>query len=130
MRIYLAGPIFGCTDPQVAQWRGLVKYSLQCYGYEFHNPAERDYRGREADAYREIVEADKAAIRDCGLLLAYCWQPSYGTAMEIQFAHTEGIPAVAVCAEPVSPWLRYHAEVFPGLGDAIIALAGRAGANR
>lgn len=69
---------------------------------------KRDYRGREADSYREIVELDKLDIKECDIVLANCPKPSVGTSMEILLAWQLGRPVVAVVDGSVSPWLRYH----------------------
>lgn len=125
MRVYLAGSINGCTDSQAKAWRENVISALDGRGLEFVNPMVRDYRGKEDENVAAIVEGDKADIRSCDAVFAYCWQPSYGTAMEIFYAaDTLKLPVYVVAAEPVSPWLRYHAtQIFATLGDAIATLA-------
>lgn len=123
MRIYLAGPINDCTDGQAHGWRDIVMGALEKY-HTFANPMVRDYRGKEAEHVADIVDGDLADLATCDLLLAYCWKPSYGTAMEIWHAVRDlRIPVHAVCAPPVSPWVAYHAIVHATLGDAIVALA-------
>lgn len=64
----------------------------------------------------EIVEGDLADIRGCDVVLANCWKPSYGTAMELVYAHGMGKRIVVVVPDPgrVSPWLRFHATVVVG----------------
>lgn len=108
MRVYLAGPIFGCTDAEANDWRDEAKRRL--YGCEVVNPMVRDYRGGEIGAAPAIVEQDKADILTCDVVLAHCARPSWGTAMEIHFAHSQGIPVVVVAKNPWSPWLVYHAR--------------------
>lgn len=84
----------------------------------------RDYRGKESENVAAIVEGDLADIANCDAVLAYCWQPSYGTAMEIRHAAAERkIPVHVVATPPISPWLAYHATVHTTLGDALVALA-------
>lgn len=108
MRVYLAGPIFGMTCAECNDWRDDARARL--YGCEVVDPMARDYRGREDEvAAAEIVEGDEAAIMSCGAMLANCEHPSWGTAMEIAFAHSVGIPVFVVAPRPWSPWLVYHA---------------------
>lgn len=129
--VYLAGPINGCTDDEAVSWRELAKaqIGMDCC----LDPMRRDYRGREGEFTAEIVEADKADIFACGLVLANCWQQSTGTSMEVFYAHSIGKPVIAVVppGAPVSPWLKYHATVRDSLGEAInevLRVAEKAGA--
>lgn len=127
MRVYLAGPINSVSDHQAHAWRDEVITALDGRGITFVNPMVRDYRGHEDENVSAIVEGDLTDIASCDVLLAYCWKPSYGTAMEIRHAAAElRIPVIVVATAPVSPWLRYHAtELYPTLGDAVVALARR-----
>jgi nucleoside 2-deoxyribosyltransferase len=74
----------------------------------------RDYRGREIDDYREIVDLDKRDIRETDLLIVLYTQPSVGTSMEVFFAWTLGKPVIVIneSSKPVSPWLRYHSTAL------------------
>ncbi len=71
---------------------------------------KRDYRGKEAEDYREIVDLDKKDVRDCDVVLVNYDKPSVGTSMEVFYAWTIGRPVIVVCRTDavVSPWLRYH----------------------
>ena len=129
MRVYLAGPINGCTDLQANGWRDIVRNTL-AGRVELVDPMARDYRGHEDADARAIVEGDKADIEACDVVLAYCWQPSYGTAMEIHHAWTKGIPVFVAGRRPYSPWLSYHARTFDGIGDAVLEIARLAAASR
>lgn len=119
MKVYLGGPINGCSDDEANGWRDGFRALLpDC---EFIDPMVRDYRGREDDSVREIVEFDKKDINDADVVLAYCWQASWGTAMEIFYAWEHGRTVVVVVPEGarVSPWLRYHSNtVLSTLADA------------
>jgi nucleoside 2-deoxyribosyltransferase len=81
----------------------------------------RDYRGIEAESFQRIVEDDKFDIDQSDAVLAMCPKPSYGTAMEILYAHDHGKPVVVVTPYgPVSPWLTYHSTVVVhALDDAL-----------
>jgi nucleoside 2-deoxyribosyltransferase len=118
VKVYLAGPINACSDEQVTAWRSDARKHLEGIGCRIVDPADRDFRGVESETFWSIVEGDKRDIDDCDVVLAYCWQPSYGTAMEILYAAERNIPVVVVVPNglPVSPWVRYHAErVCPSL---------------
>lgn len=122
VKLYLAGPINGCTDDEANTWRDQVKAKFgeaNCV-----DPMRRDYRGKEDESVAEIVHGDLADIDDSDVMLANCWQVSWGTAMEIHYAHTIGKRVIAILPTDVrvSPWLRYHAEVVHSLDDALAAL--------
>jgi len=121
--IYLCGPILGCTDEECVDWREMIK---QTWPGTCVDPMKRDYRGREAEAYREIVELDKRDIRGCDALLVNYVRPSVGTSMEVLYAWTLGIPVVVVSRPDtgISPWLRYHSTaILPSFRDALAWLA-------
>ncbi len=116
MVVYLCGPINGCPDAECKEWRSMAMERLP---YTL-DPMRRDYRGRESDAYREVVELDKRDVARCDVVLANCPCPSVGTSMEILLAWQLGKLVVAVAPEPVSPWLRYHAtKVCASMPEAI-----------
>lgn len=123
MRVYLAGPIHDCTDSQANGWRGQVRAAWGGMPIVCVDPMARDYRGKEAENVSGIVDGDKQDIASCDLVLAFCWRPSWGTAMEIHYAHSIGVPVHAVVTPPVSPWVAYHATVYDTLGDAVVAIA-------
>ncbi len=118
---YLAGPINGCNDDQCIKWR---QRAIEIFPNAL-NPMVRDYRGKEQELYREIVEHDKQDIRRCDALFVNYIQPSVGTAMEVFYAWTLKLPIV-VWADPntmISPWLRYHAtHIVDSFGEAIATL--------
>lgn len=117
--VYLAGPINGCTDDEAINWRQAVKDRLGVYNCI--DPMRRDYRGKEAGNEDEIVEKDKLDIFCSDMMLANCWQVSWGTAMEIYYARDLLIPVHAVVPPDarVSPWLTYHARVHRSLDSAL-----------
>jgi len=119
IRVYLCGPINGCTDAECTDWREAVKA-------EFPNaidPMRRDYRGREDDCVVEIVELDKIDIMDCDVVLANCPKPSVGTSMEVLYAYTLGkqVACVVPDVKTASPWLRYHSRLTTASLSAAIA---------
>ena len=118
MRVYLGGPINGCTDEEAHGWREAVKPIIEAAGHEWVDPMDRDYRGRELEpgVAAEIVEFDKADIAFCDVLLMNCPKPSWGTAMEIFYGYMEHKTVFAVLPSGAvpSPWVLHHAEVHFG----------------
>lgn len=115
MKIYLCGPINGCTDAEAMDWRTAVKNSrLYMEQAVYVDPMKRDYRGKEAESYREIVDLDKRDVRSVDIVLVNYVKPSVGTAMEVFYAWTLGKPVVLWCAPDavISPWLRYHSTAI------------------
>jgi len=106
MIVYLCGPINGCTDEEAKDWREAAKKRLPRH----IDPMKRDYRGREAECYREIVDLDKIDVERSEVILVNYDKPSVGTSMEILHAWNHRIPVVVVCRPEavISPWLRYH----------------------
>jgi len=106
MKVYLCGPINGCTDEESKNWREAAKAILP----DTLDPMRRDYRGREDQYVAQIVEGDKADIDECDALLVNYDKPSVGTSMEILYAWEKKKKIITV-ARPetrISPWLRYH----------------------
>jgi len=123
-RVYLCGPINGCTDAECNDWRAYAKAELAKYDIGTIDPMDRDYRGREMEPgiATEIVVNDKADICDSHFMIANCPKPSVGTSMEILYAYKRGVPVVAIhpADKPPSPWLVYHADrVVYSMRDAI-----------
>jgi len=118
MKLYLCGPINGCTDSEAIDWREEVKNHFP----DTIDPMKRDYRGRESESYREIVELDKLDIRRSDALIVRYVKPSVGTSMEVFYAWTLGKPIVLWLdvVSPLSPWLTYHSTAsVTSLQDAI-----------
>jgi nucleoside 2-deoxyribosyltransferase len=106
--VYLCGPINGCTDEECRDWRAAAKLVIE----DVVDPMVRDYRGRETECFKEIVEGDKKDIDTCNSLLVNYDRPSVGTSMEIFYAWERGkyIVVVAKAGTVISPWLRYHSS--------------------
>ncbi|MFA6043390.1 MAG: nucleoside 2-deoxyribosyltransferase [Phycisphaerales bacterium] len=116
MKVYLCGPINGCTDAQCIDWREEAKKEFP----DAIDPMRRDYRGKEAAWVQDLVHQDKRDVAACDVVLAYCPFPSVGTSMEVLLGWQLGKTVVAVVpdTERVSPWLCYHANVVASLEDA------------
>lgn len=108
MKVYLCGPINGCTDAEAKNWREYVKTQL----LDTLDPMRRDYRGREDQCVNEIVELDKIDVMNSDVLLVNYDKPSVGTSMEVLYAFERAKLVVVVCRPEtsLSPWLRYHAH--------------------
>lgn len=117
MIVYLCGGIHGLSDSECKDWREYAKSRLSWT----LDPMRRDYRGREFQNVTAIVQGDLIDIDESSVVLALCPRPSWGTAMEIFYAHSIGRPVFAVVLpeHPVSPWLRYHATICTSLDEAI-----------
>jgi nucleoside 2-deoxyribosyltransferase len=123
MIVYLAGPIFGCTDAEAKAWRRDARRLLEARGHGVSDPMDRDYRREEAGNEEAIVDGDLRAIAESDAVLVSARWPSWGTAMEIVYAHHQEIPVAAFTTKrPLSPWLTYHADVYPTLEAAVEAL--------
>ena len=110
--IYLAGGINGLSDAACKDWREQVKEEL-AGSFTFLDPMRRDYRGREDECVNELVEGDELDIANSDFVLAYCPKPSWGMAMEIQFAaHELKIPVISITTGRISPWLRKRSTVI------------------
>ena len=81
------------------------------------DPTARDFRGKhlsELEAER-LVEADLEEIRSSDAVLANCWKPSWGTPMEVFYAHRVlGLPVVVIAPDRVSPWLKVNSRQVTG----------------
>jgi len=110
MRPYLAGAIRGCSDSEAMDWR---RDALRIWPQAL-DPMVRDYRGKEADNYREVVDLDKRDIAASDALLVCYRQPSVGTSMEVLLAWQLGKPIVIWHdgTDSISPWLRYHSTAI------------------
>jgi nucleoside 2-deoxyribosyltransferase len=117
-KIYLCGPINGCTDEECKDWRELVK--TKCA--DTIDPMRRDYRGKEDESVKQIVELDKIDITNFDVVLVNYDKPSVGTSMEILYAFERGkfVVIVADHGTRISPWLRYHSHAIVGSFGAAI----------
>jgi nucleoside 2-deoxyribosyltransferase len=118
-KVYLAGPIFGCSDNEAKDWREAAKERLG----EVLDPMVRDYRGAEDSNVKDIVEMDKKDIDQCSHMIAFVPKPSVGTSMEILYAWQQGMQVISVVPnKPVSPWLKYHSTVVTSFEEAFSLL--------
>lgn len=118
--VYQAGPIDACTDEQVHDWRDNLKKSYP--EINWLDPTIRSYES-PCQSWRELVDADLKDIGNSDALLAYCWQRSSGTSMELVHAQfILHIPVFVVVDDlsAVGPWIQYHADyVTDSFEDAV-----------
>lgn len=120
MKVYLCGPINGCTDAECKDWREEAKKAFgesNCV-----DPMVRDYRGREKECRDEIVNGDKEDVLAVDVVLLNYDKPSVGTSQEEILSWLIGTPVVVWCKPDavLSPWLHYHGTRFVhSLSDAI-----------
>ena len=109
-KIYLCGPINGCTDEECNDWRTFIKNRFK----NTIDPMRRDYRGRELESVNEIVQIDKIDVLNSDIIIASCPKPSVGTSMEIFFGWENNKLVVAVVPDgtAISPWLKYHSTTI------------------
>jgi len=99
--VYLAGPIEGCSNHEINQWR------QKCHvGFTDHITGVNPYRAeREADdpeARKRIIMKNYMDTKSCDLILAYlpkeinARRPSYGTTFEIAWGFSLQKPVVIV----------------------------------
>lgn len=106
--IYLCGPINDCANSECFDWRESVK----TWGFKTLDPMRRDYRGKEQDFVKEIVELDKIDIVNSDIILVNYAKPSVGTSMEILYAFERGKLIIVISDEntAISPWMKYHSQ--------------------
>ena len=121
--VYLAGAINGKSDEECNGWRSAAKRLLGS-SFSVRDPMARDYRGREDESVREIVEGDLADIRECRYVLVNASAPSWGTAMEVFYAWSIGKRVVAFTpSDRISPWLRWHTHsIYESVERACVAI--------
>lgn len=120
--VYLAGPIYGCTDEECKGWRDDARKFL---GPTFTviDPMDLDYRGKELGRASEIIKHDLNRLDQADYVLANAERPSWGTAMELVYALQAKKPAFAFVGigNTPSPWLSGHSYmVCETLADACI----------
>lgn len=125
--VYLAGPVKE-RDDSGATWRQDVADE---WGddFNFADPlAKYDPDDDPPPSAEEIVHADLAMIDDAdALLVRYGGEPTWGTPMEVRYAHTTKTPVALawVAGSDLSPWAEVHATyIRPDVGAALDALDG------
>ena len=117
--VYLAGPMEGCNDHKKWGWRNELKTDLKARGWTVLMPeafTHHDFLGMSDDAIAEkVVGSDMGRIDEADLIVAYYWQKSTGTAMELMYAKMKGkriIVLVPNAEGGINPWLRYAGDTI------------------
>jgi nucleoside 2-deoxyribosyltransferase len=123
--VYLAGPVKERADSG-ATWRQDVADE---WGDDFDvaDPlAKYDPDDDHHPDAEEIVGEDLAMIDDAdAVLVRYAGEPTWGTPMEVRYAHMDNIPVALawVAGSDLSPWAEVHADyIRPDIGAALDAL--------
>jgi nucleoside 2-deoxyribosyltransferase len=149
--VYLAGPIAGCTGGEANDWReyvedrlppGVVGVSpLRCepiIGERYGEPGDYASHLEQIDqkfgSAKAIASKNMFDVKTCDFTLAYLpreindRRPSYGTIIEMAWAHGQNIPVILVTDDP---YLQQHPVVdattgwiLPTLDDAIEVING------
>jgi hypothetical protein len=122
LRVYLAG------WSQELEYREIVKkYCKDCL--DLVNPMDITWPEVNMDvgencAFYYIVRRDKMLIETCHVLVAYVRVgPTWGTTMEIIYAHDHGIPVFVIDPTPgfkyaSDAWCRFHTtKLFSSIED-------------
>jgi len=105
VKVYLSGPMEGCTDEEMNGWRQEVVARL--------GPAATVLIPAlvvDPDDFTQMVRRDKRDIDAADYVIANPWKTSSGTSMEVMYAYMRGTPVVTV-ARPggyVNPWFEQH----------------------
>ncbi len=110
-----SGSNLGATFPD---WRTFALTRLQNYGLRVVNPLEFAWADVDmadlpidiADSSNDRVRRSLDLIDQCDGLLANLERPSYGTAMEIFYAHRRGKMVTVVGPSPFNPWVLTHSQ--------------------
>ncbi len=93
LRVYLAGPIRGCSEEQQTWWRKEVKERLN-REFEFEDPTDwADDKG---------IPLEIAKLEACDIVLANMWKESIGTTLGIVRARQQGKPVVLIDPNRIS----------------------------
>jgi len=126
MRVYLCGPMAGCSDDEAGGWRREAEKFLNGVGITTLNPMDRDYRYTEygdnpESVLPDLVEEDKIDIEMSDVLLVNYTKISAGTNMEIFLGWQKHKRVIVVAPEgmQLSPWVHYHShKVFHTMEEA------------
>lgn len=113
--IYLTGSTIDAADAVAGiaepDWRSLAMTKLQRHGLKVVNPLQLTWSGGEVDDGLDLrVRRALDLIDQSDALLANLMCPSYGTAMEMFYAHRRGKVVAVVGQSPFNPWVLSHSQ--------------------
>lgn len=100
VKVYLAGPMEGCSDDEMLVWRRAATLSFN-EGIKAISPVRIDSKFTTA-----IITQNQYDVKECDVTLAYLPKSisdrrcSYGTICEIAWAHAQNKPVVIVSDDP------------------------------
>ena len=100
VKVYLAGPMEGCSDDEMLVWRKAAPLSFSD-GIKSISPVRIDSTFTTA-----IITQNQYDVKECDVTLAYLPKSisdrrcSYGTICEIAWAHAQNKPVVIVSDDP------------------------------
>lgn len=107
-------------------WRSVATCRLQQNGLKVLNPLELTWLPNElGQAHERRVRNALSQIDQCDALLANLHKSSYGTAMELFYAHQRGKVVTVIGQSPFSPWVVSHSQArFEDFDEALDFLIG------
>jgi len=113
-KVYLSGPIHGCSEEEQHEWRESVKRGLRNENFEFLDPTIRTYDWNDPASVKKVVEDDKRDIDQCDILLVNWTKPGAGTPMEMLYAWEREKLVVTIVPYGVhaTAWVRYHSHIM------------------
>lgn len=104
----------------VPDWRTLAISKLQRYGLQIVNPIDWAIPNIPSLDIEKRVRRALDLIDQCDVVLANLHRSSYGTAMEIFYAHRRGKMVTVIGNNPFSPWVVSHSQArFGELNPAL-----------
>lgn len=107
-RVYLAGPLQGCSLVEAERWRRLLTEELAKHDIEGISPPAIDWYA-EPSENRSPCQVDLDTLRTCNVLYSYLTELSAGTIVEMYVAKYQyQIPVVTRCriVDP-SPFIEF-----------------------
>lgn len=89
MKLYIAGPVSGLPDNNAKAFK-TAALALSSKGYDTVNPLDLTH---DSMSWEECMRSSIKAMLDCeGVALLDGWQLSRGTYLEMNLAHSLGMP--------------------------------------
>jgi len=115
-QVYLAGAIENVPLEFAQGWRQLATQRLATVGITTINPLDieqpQDFDYGDMEAVRDMVLAEKIAIRESDVLLVNKEQMGIGTSMEMMCAYLEGVEYIITYGEvKPHPWIMMHEDL-------------------
>jgi nucleoside 2-deoxyribosyltransferase len=104
-KVYISGPLHAVKDLGAAR-RFYEELAAICShsGYETYLPHQfTDPHEHSGMAPDRVFRRDRAAMRECELVLAVVGAPSSGVGAELAFAFSEDQPVIALCRADERP---------------------------